>query len=202
MTTKAITKEIHQPTTGGLTPHLLGTLGMAGAPFLLAEGLINNYLGITGSTPLGGFLELFYLGGWMSSVVGLGMLQATGRGKAGKAILGLQLLGLALATTFSLFNIVLPNLSPDTPIFQITDIAWPLSHTFMLVVGIAVLAAKRLSGWTRFVPLACGLAVPLLMVIGMLGGRDLSLLFFGPYTWVMFSLLGYAVRTANRIDSF
>lgn len=198
MTTKVISNATNQSSTNTITPRLLGTVGMIGAPFLMLESVSHYFLNITGSSPLGGFLELFYLGGWISSVIGLGMLQATGRGKAGKIILGLQLLGLTLATIFSLFNIFLPDLNPDSVIFQITDLAWPLSHTFMLVVGSAALITKRLSGWTRFAPLACGLAVPLLMAVMMIGGEQVALLFFGPYTWVMFTLLGYAVRNGKE----
>lgn len=196
MTTKFMTQVADHPSTATLPPRLLGTLGMIGAPFLFIEGLAHGF-NMTQPTPLGGFLELFYLGGWVSSVIGLGMSQATGRGKGGKIILGLQLLGLMLATIFSVFNIVWPALSPDTLLFQITDTAWPLSHTFMLVVGIAVLRAKRLSGWNRFAPLACGLAVPLLMVVGMMGGEQ-AMIFFGPYTWVVFTLLGFAVRKGEQ----
>ncbi len=198
MTTKVISNATNQSSTNTITPRLLGAVGMIGAPFLMLESVSHYFLNITGSSPLGGFLELFYLGGWISSVIGLGMLQATGRGKAGKIILGLQLLGLTLATIFSLFNIFLPDLNPDSVIFQITDLAWPLSHTFMLVVGSAALITKRLSGWTRFAPLACGLAVPLLMAVMMIGGEQVALLFFGPYTWVMFTLLGYAVRNGKE----
>jgi hypothetical protein len=186
----------NQSSTGLINPRLLGMLGMAGAPFLFIEGLTRG-LHATGSSPLGGFLEMFYLGGWMSSIIGLGMLQATGRGKGGRTILRLQILGLSLAAIFSLFNIVLPNLSPESVLFLVTDLAWPLSHTFMLVVGIAVLVTKGLSGWTRFAPLACGLAVPLLFAVGMLGGEQAIWFFFGPYTWVVFTLLGYAVRTGK-----
>lgn len=196
MTTKVITNVTNQPAATTIPPRLLGTLGMIGAPFLFIEGLAHSF-NMTQPTPLSGFLELFYLGGWVSSMMGLGMLHATGRGKGGKIILGLQLLGLMLATIFSVFNIVWPDLSPDTLLFQITDMAWPLSHTFMLIVGIAVLRAKRLSGWTRFAPLACGLAVPLLMVVGMMGGEQ-AMIFFGPYTWMVFTLLGYAVRNGER----
>lgn len=198
MTTKVISNATNQSSTNTITPRLLGAVGMIGAPFLMLEGVSHYFLNISGSSPLGGFLELFYLGGWISSVIGLGMLQATGRGKAGKIILGLQLLGLTLATIFSLFNIFLPDLNPDSVIFQITDLAWPLSHTFMLVVGSAALITKRLSGWTRFAPLACGLAVPLLMAVMMIGGEQVALLFFGPYTWVMFTLLGYTVRNGKE----
>lgn len=198
MTTKVISNATNQPSTNTITPRLLGTVGMIGAPFLMLESVSHYFLNITGSSPLGGFLELFYLGGWISSVIGLGMLQATSRGKAGKTILGLQLLGLTLAAIFSLFNIFLPDLNPDSVIFQITDLAWPLSHTFMLVVGSAALITKRLSGWTRFAPLACGLAVPLLMAVMMIGGEQVALLFFGPYTWVMFTLLGYTVRNGKE----
>lgn len=198
MTTKVITNVTHQPAAAIIPPRLLGTLGMIGAPFLLLEGVTRGFQMIEGTTPLGGFLELFYLGGWTCSLIGLGMLQATGRGKVGKAILGLLLLGLVMATAISLSGIFMPNLDPENGLYQILDIAWPLSHTLMLVVGSAVLVVKRLSGWTRFAPLACGLAVPLLIVAKIIGGEQASVLFFGFYTWIMFTLLGYAVRNGER----
>jgi hypothetical protein len=56
-----------------------------------------------------------------------------------------------------------------------------------------------LSGWSRFAPLACGLAVPLLIGISLVGGQQVAVLFFGIYTWAVFSLLGYAVRTGKVI---
>ncbi len=195
MTTKVMTDVANSPTIGGITPRRLGTLGMAGAPFLFLEGAVHGF-NMTQPTPLGGFLELFYLGGWMASIFGLGMLQATGRGKGGKVVLGLQMLGLTLATIFSVFNIVLPDLNPDSLLYIITDMAWPFSHILMLVVGVAVLRAQRLSGWTRFAPLACGLAIPLLITAAIIGGRE-GMIVFGPYTWVAFTLLGYAVRTGD-----
>lgn len=39
MTTKVINNITNEPATGVITPHVLGTLGMIGAPFLFMEGL-------------------------------------------------------------------------------------------------------------------------------------------------------------------
>lgn len=73
------------------------------------------------------------------------------------------------------------------------DAAWPLSMVWMLLpVGITVIAAKRLTGWRRFVPILCPLWLPIALAgeaaLGDAGG------FVGLiYSAVLWLLLGYVV---------
>jgi len=55
----------------------------------------------------------------------------------------------------------------------------------MLLLGVAVLRARRLAGWRRYVPLAIGLYFPLQLVVQLaffLNGRDGQL---GPNGWFL-----------------
>lgn len=81
------------------------------------------------------------------------------------------------------------------------DAAWPLSHLFMIVVGIAALRAKRLTSWRRIAPLLCGLALPLFMAATVATGEGGGRYLFPTFTLVAFALLGYAVRSAAGADA-
>ncbi len=68
----------------------------------------------------------------------------------------------------------------------------------MLVVGISVIAAKRLDGWKRFVPILC----PFWLLIAILGSMVLGdtaggFLGFG-YAALLWALLGYTVRDGRE----
>ena len=143
-----------------------------------------------------GATELLYVVGWMSSIVALMRLNATGRSIGGQLILGVQLVGLTLAAAESVLIAIVPTPDQSTLLYQVTDIAWPLSHTFMLVVGIAVLVARVLPGWQRVTPLLCGLVLPLSFLTALVAG-DLGVrVVFAVGTAVTFALLGWAVRRA------
>jgi hypothetical protein len=91
---------------------------------------------------------------------------------------------------------LVPNPDQSTLFYHITDIAWPFSHAFMLVVGITVLVARVLPGWQRVAPLLCGLVLPLSFIAAILAG-DLALrVTFAVGTAVTFALLGWSVRRA------
>ena len=143
-----------------------------------------------------GAIELLYVFGWMSSIVALLRLNATGRSIGGKLILGILLVTLTLAAAESAMIAFVANPDQSTLFYKITDIAWPFSHTFMLVVGIAVLVARVLPGWQRVAPLLCGLVLPLSFVAAALAG-DLALrVVFAVGTAVAFALLAWSVRRA------
>jgi hypothetical protein len=69
---------------------------------------------------------------------------------------------------------------------------------WMLVVGITVIRANRLSGWQRFVPLLCPLWLMIAIVGSMAFGDTVGgSLGFG-YAAVLWILLGYIVRGGSR----
>jgi hypothetical protein len=178
---------------------LLGTLGMLGGPMLLAEMIL---LGLvfkteTPNNQIVGLLEIIYLAGWASSVIGLRQLGAMGDRLVSKAVFIIQLTGLLLAASFSVEGIINPNPDPNSLLFKITDTAWPASHLFMLIVGILVVKTKAWRGWRRVTPLLCGLALPVYFAIRPILTREVGGIFFGVSTATAFVLLGYAVRRAR-----
>jgi len=178
-----------------MSTRLLGTLGMLGSPMLLLGALLYGF----GQDNQGAAtFNLLFLGGWICNVLGLRTLRATGTGVPGKAILIVQLIGLALAAVFEVMHIVDSNSNPDSLLFQLTDGAWPLSIIFMIVVGIAALRTHMLRGWLRFTPLVCGLALPFFFVLNAVAGRSVGVIVFPIYLTIAWMLLGYTVRMADQ----
>ncbi len=64
----------------------------------------------------------------------------------------------------------------------------------LIVIGVVVLRAHVLQDWTRFMPLACGLWFPLLVVSIKAIGAKPALITDGVYVMIAWFLLGYAIR--------
>jgi hypothetical protein len=194
MITKEFTPITGQQTTGLLNPKLLGLLGMLGSPMLFIEGF---YAGFQphGTDQVVAWLEIGYTTAWLCSIVGLYLTQATGKGKLGKALLGIQFISVLTAALWTASHIVAPNLDTNSTLYIATDLSWPFSHVFMIVVGIATLVAKNWTGWARFTPLLCGLTLPVAILSSIVLGETALGIVFGLGTTIAFALLGYAVRT-------
>jgi hypothetical protein len=176
---------------------IIPIIALVGAPILLLQEATHQFQPYD-PDQFWGALELLYILGWMTSIIALIRLNATGRSVAGRAILGFQLIVLTLAATESLLIATVPNLDHSTALYAITDIAWPISHLFMFVIAAAVLVARVLPGWQRITPLLCALTLPLFLVGVKLGDDFGGRLAFGMGTAVAFALLGWAVRGAWR----
>src|SRR5918994_343993 len=128
---------------------VLGAIAMICAPAML--GFL---LGGEDNALITGIASMVFMAGWICSNVGMQRMRATGTGTWGRAVLLIQLVGLVLAFIFGFFE-AMALLDENNIIFVVTDLAWPLSMLWMLVVGVTVIVAKRLSGWQRFVPVLC-----------------------------------------------
>ena len=194
MTTKGLT---YQQSGSFLNTRLLGTLGMLGSSMLLIEGIYSGFkqhgtdqfIAVTGT---------IYMLAWLASIYGMSLTNATGNGKGGKAVLVIQGLSLLTAALWSAHHLVLPNSDPNHPLYIATDLSWPLSHVFMIVVGVATLRAKNWTGWARFTPLLCGLALPAAILSSIALGEVALGIVFGLWTTTAFALLGYAVRNNGQ----
>jgi hypothetical protein len=177
----------------------LGTVGIVASPMLLIQAARS---GFDSAAPdrTNAVLGLVFLIGWACSAVGLRRLRATGAGAGGAALLGVQLVGLGLAASQQVQDFVLRSPDTDSALYRIADAAWPLSVMFMLVVGGAALASRRLSGWRRWAPSLCGLALPLLIGTMATAGRQVGIAVFGLYTTAAWALLGAAVRSTPEPD--
>jgi hypothetical protein len=136
---------------------LLGTITIIiCAPALLIE---EPLLRGQDNAPITGIASMLFMAGWICSNIGMWRMRATGTGKWGRAVLLVQLVVLVLAFMFGLLEAT-GLLGRESIVSNVTDAAWPLSILWMIVVGVTVIAAKRLSGWQRFVPLLCPLWFP------------------------------------------
>ena len=167
----------------------LGLVAVICAPALLVEG----FLMPGEEDPLVvGIASMVFMAGWICSNTVMRRERLAGTNLWGRAILWVQLAGLVMAFCFGFIEAT--GLLPDTnPVFVATDAAWPLSMLWMLVVGVAVILAKRMEGWRRFVPILCPLwlfiALGLMAAFGTWGehvGVAWSAVFWG--------LLGLVLR--------
>jgi hypothetical protein len=125
--------------------------------------------------------------------VALHRLGAAGKSRFGRILLPVVMVMLGLANVSNLYKLLLPDY--QSALFFAFDMFWPLSNLAMLVVGIAVIRAKKLPGWRRYVPLAVGLWFPLTMLGVALVGRTSPYLFYVPYySALAWTLLALAVR--------
>lgn len=178
------------------THRILGTLGMLGSPFLFLSFAVNGFQQ-GDSNRLGAALGLVFALGWFANVLGLRVLGAAGRRLPAQILLAVELVGVALACLFQVYEFAAPGSA--SLLYTVTDIAWPLSMLLLLITGIAVLRARVFEGWLRFVPLGAALWLPLgiaaMGVLGLTAGQAIS----GVHTMIGWFLLGYAVRRGGRL---
>ncbi len=180
-----------------LDHRLLGIVAMATAPAMTLEAARHGFERVANeqTDPVGALLYALFALGWLASVLGLWQLRATGKSRAGRALLGPTILTITLAVLQSPMDLL--PIATSHPLYMVTDLAWPLSMLLTLVVGVVVALVGRLEGWKRFVPLYCGIAMPLALVF-MAFGVDMTALIpylFDVHTVTGWALLGYVVLT-------
>jgi hypothetical protein len=143
---------------------------------------------------LGGLL---YLTGALASATAMSKMRVTGSGRGASILYGVQVVGLILAMMFDVLEYAAPQLRGTTAFF-ITDLAYPLSHVLMLVVGAAVLKAGVWRGWRRVPVFLVGFALPCFIVSSLLFGRDHGGFIFPLLVTLGFFTLGLAVKTTER----
>jgi hypothetical protein len=168
---------------------VLGTIAMICAPAML--GFL---LGGGENALITGIASMVFMAGWICSNIGMQRMRATGTGAWGRAVLVIQLVGLVLAFVFGFIEAT-ALLDENSIVFVVTDLAWPLSMLWMLVVGITVIVAKRLSGWQRFVPVLCPFWLPL-AALGSAIGDEVGVVGL-VYSAVLWFLLGYVVLRSD-----
>jgi hypothetical protein len=173
---------------------LLGIIAMICAPAMLVGQLLQEG---QEDALISGIASMVFMAGWICSNTAMRRRRATGTGKWGRGVLVVQLVGLVLAFLFGLFEAT-GVLDRESTIFNITDVAWPLSMLWIVVVGVTVIVAKRLSGWRRFVPLLCPCWLPIVLVTSVVLGDMLGGLIGFGIAAVLWMLLGYVVSSADR----
>jgi hypothetical protein len=176
---------------------VLGLIAMLASPFLWIERYF--YEQALENTSLTGVCDLIYMIGWSCSIVGLIKLRAAGDNRWGKAILLIQLGCLTIANIWNIWVIVDP-LNQST-VFNILDKFWPISNCFMLITGIAVVVAKKVSGFFRFAPLIAGLWLPVTVAFSMLLKGDQLFYIVNSYSFCSFFLLGLMIFRHELVNN-
>ncbi len=177
---------------------VLGALALIGAPFLCINTYVhvpdpNAHVYVTNS--LSGLFDLLYISGWICSIIGLRRLGATGTDRFGPIILLVMLGTLALADLWNIYEMILPN--HNTVLYYFLDSFWPISNVVMVGVGIAVIRAGKLTTWKRYVPLLCGLWLPVTILVSFTL-KEYGFHISSAYTVTSWTLLAITILTSKE----
>lgn len=179
-----------------MSTRTLGAIAIACSPFLGIDFIVGNFNHPYQPTSLSGVFSLIYMTGWVCSTVALYRMKAAGDTSVGRGILITQLVMLSLGEMWNVYAILEPNAT--TLLFKVLDKFWPISNCFMIVTGLAVMRAKTLHGWRRFIPFVVGLWLPASLVLVPLsfGNSTVTLYFSSLYSAIAWLLLGISVYTS------
>lgn len=141
----------------------LSIVALLGAPFLAIGIYVEAYYPTLANSWWAGVWGLMYTTGWMASLEVMRRLNLAGTDRFAKGIVWVVPGTLTFANVSNVWQVVAPTYKPT--VFWILDTGWPLSNLLMLAVGVAVICARRLPGWQRWIPLAVGLWLPLSVVV-------------------------------------
>jgi hypothetical protein len=179
-----------------LNTKVLGIIGIIGAPWLFIDFLNNGLFERFMLTSESGIRNFLFMTGWTCSVLALYRLKAMGNKPWQRIIMIIQLVLLCIANWWNVWEIFDPN-SPST-LYFIIGFGWPVAGCFMLITGIVIYKAKKLKGWTRYMPLLAGLWFPFGVVAYSISPGSLtSTLISGFSSILIFSLLGLSVIIDN-----
>ncbi|MDQ6906336.1 MAG: hypothetical protein M3176_05845 [Chloroflexota bacterium] len=122
-------------------------------------------------------------------VVGLAWSGATGDGRLGRIGLGIALVGrfaFVLGETHSFVRG-----SDDSPLMPVGALATGIG---MILVGIAVVRARRWEGWHRMIPLLAGIYpfVAMFPILAATGNPPEVMIMFWGFLWILLGLVLYA----------
>jgi hypothetical protein len=180
-----------------------GVIGMAGAILWMISVIMQNRLGLF--TPDGSALwvahELMAMTAIVGMVIGyLGLIWGGAvQSRFGKIAVYLYAFGYGLIVIAGLAGVLLQT--QDTPISILFPIGGALWDLGALLTGIAVITAKRWTGWQRFMPLVSFLviffAVTLPLIVGATDGPGVIGELIMGACWLGVALAVYTTQTRN-----
>jgi hypothetical protein len=129
--------------------------------------------------------------GWLAVI----QLKGTGENTTVRSLPFIPILGLSIVLISSVYGILTTGLVTFNPLFATGFI---LELIGSVLVGIFVIAARRLSEWHRF--------APFFVVLGVIAGGLVSaltnnaILGIPLFIGIAYTLLGYAVRTEKEVS--
>ncbi|RIV18072.1 hypothetical protein DYU11_29385 [Fibrisoma montanum] len=174
----------------------LGVLALLGAPSMAIGIYVEDQFKPLANSWWTGVWGIVYITAWMGSMVALNRIGATGSSRFGRTLPLIMLGTLAIANVSNGWQLVAPTFKPT--LFWALDMCWPLSNVLMLIYGITVIVANRLPGWQRFVPLLCGLWLPMALTSKFWLPSELGFSLVTAYSAVAWSLLALVILTNHR----
>lgn len=135
--------------------------------------------------------------GVLCLVAALWSTDATGTGRWGRAVLGVQAVLLVLALGWTVPHLFEPNMTSDG-IMAALDAAWPLSMLWLIVQGATVARARRWPGSLRWLPLVASLWFPV-TILGLAAGEWPGLVVSS--LWLLVTYVPLGVLLAARADT-
>ena len=174
----------------------LGIIAMLFAPCLYIGWFFHSAPNAPKANPLmASLFGVLYLSGALASAFAIRRLRVTGSGKGAAILFALQAVGLVLAMGFDVLEYAVPHWRGNSTLFLITDIAYPLSHVLMVIVGIAIWRAKVWTGWRLLPAFLVGFALPSFFAAMALIGQERGGWFFIGGATVGWFLMGLSVLT-------
>lgn len=171
-----------------MTNKIYRAIALVGAPFLFIGYLVEAIDRSLVDSWFTGFWGFMYITGWTFSMIALKKINATGDGRWGRGLMWLILVTLCIANLSNIYQWAVPRNKPS--FFLYIDLCWPLSNLLMTFVGIAVLRARKVQGWKRYVPLFVAFWLPLSIgSLILMGKNDVSMMIGGVYSLVAWVLL-------------
>lgn len=203
-------------TTGATFVKTAGLLCFAGAVIGAIGGIVTGFIPPAVSpdsysypyTPAGflaaQFVYALNRGLLLVGIFGLASSGAVGTGLLGRVGLWISVAGMAALALCEIGAITLaasPYSSPGTGIIETAyGVATILIGIGMTLAGAAVARPGEWHGWRRYVTLACGVAVFVIVIPGILGSFLAGHLAIT--TWMlMFAALGWALHTNARMPN-
>jgi hypothetical protein len=183
---------------------LLGVFAMIGAPMLLLFFMFGTIDAAAPKTLRDQIISLtgvLYIGGWMAGAVGMRHMRAAGDTKGSKIVFVIQMILLSFALLFSVMEVCGYSYENGGLIFALADAGYPLSHLFMIVVGIFVLRAKVWEGFPRIAPLLVGLALPVFFALNASVGMKAGGFGFSALTTIGLGTIGYTIYKKSKVYS-
>ena len=118
--------------------------------------------------------------------------RATGTGRGGRVVLGVELVLLVMAIGWTIPHLWQANRPHDDLWIQVLDAGWPFSMLGLIAVGVAIVRAGRWPGRARWAPLVASLLIVVDLALAWLPISVSHVVTF-VYLAVAYSVLGLAV---------
>lgn len=203
------------PTAGSSFVKMAGLLCLVGAVIGVISALVTAFIPPATSfdrysypyTPTGHLLaQLVFMSNHVLLLVGiLGLARsgAAGTGLLGRVGLWVSLVGMAALTLCEVGAMTFatsPYPGPGTGFMDTSfGVASILIGVGLVLAGVAVAREGEWTGWRRFVPLICGVAVFVIVIPGVFGPFLAGRLVLAVWM-LMFAALGWALYTRARIS--